>query len=187
MNDIPNKEDETQLPEEDDEDNYSEDETKKKINTNTATTAVSSGNASEEAEKSSQAPKKLRTPAKDERDESNSEDSENDDYVESPSPGEKSNLFKGVIPKDLDTKKEMMSFIVYPQNLENACKLISCNKVVSFGDGPHEKNRIFMSGSTIMSTKLTISMQNSKRVCDQILAQDFTLAKLKRSNVLDKH
>ena len=72
LNDIPTKEDETRVHGEDDDDNYSDDETKKKLNTQTATTAVSSGNASEEAEKTSQVPKKLRTPAKDE----SSEDSD---------------------------------------------------------------------------------------------------------------
>jgi hypothetical protein len=35
---------------------------------------------------------------------------------------------KGVVPKDLESKKEIMSFIAYPFHLENACKLISCNK-----------------------------------------------------------
>jgi hypothetical protein len=60
----------------------------------------------------------------------------------------------------------MMSFIAYPQNLENACKIIACNKIVSFAEGPHDKNRIFVSGNTIMSTKLTISLQNSKKVCE---------------------
>lgn len=93
-----------------------------------------------------------------------SEDSDGE-YQESPCDNDKNKLFKGVIPKDLETKKEIMSFIVYPQHLENACKLFSCNKIVSFGDSSNDKNRIFMSGNTIMSTKLTVSMQNSKKLC----------------------
>jgi hypothetical protein len=62
----------------------------------------------------------------------------------------------------------MMSFIAYPQNLENACKLISCSKLVSFNEGPHDKNRIFVSGSAIMSTKLSVNLQNCKKICEQI-------------------
>ena len=169
LNDLPNKQDDQQPPEDDD-DESSEDEAKKKtIQQNTTTTAISSGNASEETEKSSLA-KKAVTPIKDE---TLSEDS-GEDSAESPSasPDKNCKLFEGVIPKDLEQKKEMMSFIAYPQNLENACKLIACNKAVSFAEGPHDKHRIFVSGSTIMSTKLTVSIQNCKRVCEQIQDQE---------------
>lgn len=90
-------------------------------------------------------------------DESQSEDS-CEDSAESPTPNKKSKLFDGVVPKDLEQKKEIMSFIAYPSNLENACKIISCNKMVNFTEGPNDKNRIFVSGNTIMSTKLTVSL-----------------------------
>ena len=32
---------------------------------------------------------------------------------------------QGVVPKDVEAKKEIMSFIAYPPNLEFACKLLS--------------------------------------------------------------
>lgn len=109
MKDLPNKEDDQHPPEEDDDDAYSDDETKKKINT--ATTAISSGKSSEEALKSS-LPKKVITPIKC-SDETQSEDEE--EYENSPSlEEEKCKLFKGVVPKDIEQKKEMMSFIAYP-------------------------------------------------------------------------
>lgn len=31
----------------------------------------------------------------------------------------------GVVPKDIESKKEMMSFIAYPPHIENTCKLLS--------------------------------------------------------------
>lgn len=37
-----------------------------------------------------------------------------------------------------------------------------------------------------MSTKLTVTLQNSKKICDQISEQELLLAKLKRVNILDK-
>ena len=79
--------------------------------------------------------------------------------------GAKRLKIEGIIPKDIEQKKEMMSFIGYPSNLENACKFLSCNKFVSFSEGPHDKNRIFISGTTIMSTKLTVSLAQSAKLC----------------------
>jgi hypothetical protein len=106
--------------------------------------------------------------------------------IESPSPDEKYKLFKGVVPKDLEQKKEIMSFIAYPQHLENACKLISHSKVINLSEGPNDKNRIFISGNAIMSTKLTVSLQNSKKICQQIEEQEIFQQKIKRTNVLEK-
>ena len=56
--------------------------------------------------------KKAVTPIKDD---TQSEDS-GEDSVESPSasPDKNYKLFEGVIPKDIEQKKEMMSFIAYP-------------------------------------------------------------------------
>jgi len=58
-----------------------------------------------------------------------------------------------------------MSFIAYPPHLENACKLISSSKLVSFSEGAHDKTRIYLSGQSIMSTKLTVSLTMSKKLC----------------------
>jgi hypothetical protein len=107
------------------------------------------------------------TPVKEDESQSEAEDS-CEDSQESPSPSKKSKLFDGVVPKDIEQKKEIMSFIAYPSNLENACKIIACNKQVNFAEGPHDKNRIFVSGTAIMSTKLTVSLQNMHKVCRQI-------------------
>jgi hypothetical protein len=58
-------------------------------------------------------PKKLVTPVKLTEEESQSEDDE--ELEDSPSlEEERQNIFKGVIPKDIELKKEMMSFIAYP-------------------------------------------------------------------------
>jgi len=66
---------------------------------------------------------------------------------------------EGIIPKDIESKKEMMSFIAYPQNLEWACRLISNQKNINLiEESPHNKNRIYLSGTHIMSTKLTVSL-----------------------------
>ena len=72
-----------------------------------------------------------------------------------PKPNKK---IEGVIPKDIESKKEMMSFIAYPQHLEYACKLISNSKAICLTEGTHDKNRIYLSGTSIMSTKLTVSL-----------------------------
>lgn len=66
---------------------------------------------------------------------------------------------QGIVPKDIEAKKEILSFIAYPPNLEFACKLLSQNKQIALQEGPsYNKNRIFVSGTSIMSTKLTVSL-----------------------------
>ena len=73
---------------------------------------------------------------------------------------------EGVVPKDMESKKDMMSFIAYAQHLENSCKLISSSKLINLSDGPNDKNRIYMSGAATMSTKLTASLAQSRKICD---------------------
>ena len=66
---------------------------------------------------------------------------------------------EGIVPKDIESKKEMMSFIAYPQNLEWACRLISNQKnMILIEESVHNKNRIYLSGTSIMSTKLTVNL-----------------------------
>ena len=118
-------------------------------------------------------------PKKEEGDEEEDEISvesrgESIDSNESPDP-EKSGLSKsaykkinGVVPKDMEQKKEMMSFIAYSQHLEATCRLLSNSKQVSFSDGPHDKNRIYLSGTSIMSTKITVSLTQSRKLCAKL-------------------
>lgn len=80
----------------------------------------------------------------------------------------------------------MMSFIAYPNNIENACKLLSCNKTINFYEGPNDKNRIFVCGTHIMSTKLSVSLENCKKICNKIRDTSPIQKCLKRSNVLEK-
>ena len=75
---------------------------------------------------------------------------------------------QGIVPKDVETKKEMMSFIAYPQHLEASCKLLSCSKAINFTETNHDKNRIFVSGTSIMSTKLHVSLAQSRKLCDEL-------------------
>jgi len=93
---------------------------------------------------------------------------------------------EGIIPKDIETKKEMMSFIAYPSHLENACKLIASSKLITFSEGPHDKNRIYLSGSAIMSTKLTVSLANSIKLCGKLQEEEIHSSRLKRMNFLEK-
>lgn len=94
---------------------------------------------------------------------------------------------QGIVPKDIDLKKEMLSFIAYPPNLEAACKLLSQNKTVSLNDGPvYNKNRIFVSGTSIMSTKLTVSLAQSRKLCEDLQHCDVRKLQVKKANFLDK-
>tara|TARA_B110000285_G_C15057616_1_gene580507 strand:+ start:228 stop:1040 length:813 start_codon:yes stop_codon:yes gene_type:complete len=93
---------------------------------------------------------------------------------------------EGIVPKDIEQKKEMMSFIGYPSHIENACKYLSCNKLMTFNEGPHDKNRIFISGNSIMSTKLTVSLAMSAKLCSQLRESSIFEHKIKRNHVLEK-
>ena len=72
---------------------------------------------------------------------------------------------EGIVPKDIELRKEIMSFIAYAQHIESTCKLITSSKSISLCDSA-DKNRIYLSGTSIMSTKLTISLANSRKVCE---------------------
>lgn len=77
----------------------------------------------------------------------------------------KERKIEGIIPKDIEQKKEMMSFIAYSQHIENTCKLITSSKAISLCDSM-DKNRIYLSGTSIMSTKLTVSLANCNKICN---------------------
>lgn len=55
----------------------------------------------------------------------------------------------------MDYKKELMSFIVYPQSLESACRLLTQSKLIVLNED-NEKQRMYLSGNSIMSTKLPV-------------------------------
>jgi hypothetical protein len=81
----------------------------------------------------------------------------------------------------------MMSFIAYAQHLEATCKLITSSKSISLCESM-DKNRIYLSGTTIMSTKLTVSLANCNKICNQLADTDIVCTnKIKRTNYLDKH
>lgn len=63
-----------------------------------------------------------------------------------------SNNIQGIVPKQMDDheKAQMMGFIAYAQNVENTVKLITFNKNLNLNE-PHDKNRIFVTGTSIMS------------------------------------
>lgn len=83
---------------------------------------------------------------------------------------ERANTFKiqSIVPKDIEMKKELMSFIAYNLHLENTVKLITSSKAVNFSNDSNDKNRIYMSGTSIMSMKLTVSLAQSRKLCEQL-------------------
>mgnify|MGYP001439953735 CR=1 FL=1 len=76
------------------------------------------------------------TVAQEQSEEESVEESENseeevegvDDYTHDFKQTSPKKRITGVVPKDLEQKKEMMSFIAYAQHIESACKLITCSK-----------------------------------------------------------
>ena len=76
-------------------------------------------------------------------------------------------MIQGVNPKHLDDyeRSSMMGFIAYAQNLDNSCKLLSFNKAMKLNE-VQDKNRIFVTGTSIMSTKLPTSKAAVAKVCD---------------------
>ena len=51
----------------------------------------------------------------------------------------------------------MMGFIAYAQNINETVKLICMSKLVNLVNTGHDKNRIFVTGNAMMSTKLSSS------------------------------
>ena len=70
---------------------------------------------------------------------------------------------RGVIPKDSE-KKEMLSFIAYAINLENTCKLSTQSKQINLNDD-NDKNRIYLSGNALMSSKLPVGKVHKEKAC----------------------
>ena len=193
---------------EEDDDAYSDSETRDKVasknveanqmSVGTANTAVSSGISMVSArspteivslQKPVAAFSKLPAAPQDEEseDEKSSQNSQADDPEQKSTLSKPYNNWQGVVPKDIEQRKEMMSFIAYANNLECSCKLISSSKQVQFSENPHEKNRIYLSGTSIMSTKLPVGLAHCKKICDQLREQPVCQNKIKRTNYLEKN
>ena len=111
------------------------------------------------------------------------EDPDKRDLIQSPF----KKKVQGIVPKDIEQKKEMMSFIAYPPNLEAACRLLSQNKSIQLQEGPtYNKNRIFVSGTSIWSTKLTVSLAQSRKLCRDLEFCDVHHQQVKKQSFLDK-
>jgi hypothetical protein len=91
---------------------------------------------------------------------------------------------EGVVPKDLESKKEIMSFIAYANNLEQTCKLLTFNKQVGLAE--NDTNRLYLSGTSIMSIKLPVSKAYCNDLCCQLEDQQLHKAMVRKSNFLDK-
>ena len=80
-----------------------------------------------------------------------------------------------------------MSFIAYAQHLEMTCKLITCSKQIILNEnGALDKNRIYLSGTSIMSTKLTVSLAQRNKYCELLAETEVGLSKIRRCNFLEK-
>ena len=71
--------------------------------------------------------------------------------------------------------------------MESACKLITCSKQIVLNEnGAMDKNRIYLSGTSIMSTKLTVSLAMRNKYCDQLAEAEVSTSKIRRCNFLEK-
>lgn len=49
----------------------------------------------------------------------------------------------------------MMGFVAYAQNINETVKILCMSKMVQLVASNHDKNRIFVTGNSMMSTKLS--------------------------------
>jgi len=45
---------------------------------------------------------------------------------------------------------------------------LSCSKLINITDGYNDKNRIYLSGTAIMSSKLLVGKEHSRKLCMQL-------------------
>lgn len=82
----------------------------------------------------------------------------------------------------------MMGFVAYAQNLNETVKLLTMSKVVQLTSSCTEKNRIFVTGSAMMSTKLSASKQAIDNAIQDLLQHPpISVPFLKRCQLLEKH
>jgi len=79
----------------------------------------------------------------------------------------------------------MMGFIAYAQNVENTVKLITFNKNLNLNE-PHDKNRIFVTGTSIMSQKVPTSLAAQNKAAEQLNNTKVFSEKLRRANIVDR-
>ena len=96
------------------------------------------------------------------------DEGEDDAEVQGMSTAARRAMITGVVPKDVELKKEMMSFISYPYHLESCCRLLTQSKLVALTEDVNEKQRLYMCGTAIMSTKLPVGKEYSRKACDQL-------------------
>lgn len=98
----------------------------------------------------------------------------------------------GYVPKVLDDhdRVQMMGFIAYAQNLEQTVKLLTFCKNVNFNEA-HDKNRIFVTGTAMMSTKLSTSAAAIQKATDALQNPNnhnssIHVGKIRRTCILDR-
>ena len=62
----------------------------------------------------------------------------------------------------------MMGFVAYAQNLNETVKLLCMSKMVQIVSSHHDKNRIFVTGNAMMSTKLSCSKTAIEKAIKQL-------------------
>ena len=78
-----------------------------------------------------------------------------------------------------------MSFIAYAINLDNTCKLLSNSRMFALSD-ESDKNRIYCTGTSCMSTKLTVSLANSRKLCEDLRAEYVFDGSVRRDHFLER-
>jgi hypothetical protein len=81
-----------------------------------------------------------------------------------------------------------MGFIAYAQNINESIKLLCMSKLVALVHSTHDKNRIFVTGNAMMSTKLSSSKQAIEKAVAQLEAHPaINIPYLRRCQLLDRH
>lgn len=82
----------------------------------------------------------------------------------------------------------MLCFIAYPAAIETACKLVSQNKNMTLSEeqGKPIKSRIFVSGSSVMSTKTHATKELIIKFCDELRNHEYEHQHIRRSDLLEK-
>lgn len=81
----------------------------------------------------------------------------------------------------------MMGFIAYAHNLNDTIKLQCMSKYVAFINSSTDKNRIFVTGNAMMSTKLSSSKQAIEKALNQLEEhQALSIPMIRRCHMLDR-
>jgi hypothetical protein len=81
----------------------------------------------------------------------------------------------------------MMGFIAFAQNLNETVKLQCMSKLVQLIHSSHDKNRIFVTGNAMMSTKLSSSKQAIEKAINQLHDHpNLNIPYIRRCQLLDR-